>query len=206
MNIKKRYEKYFKFRRIRKDNKNTFRGHRNSKRLVCSVRSCLFIVVIIYLISLPNYYSPINAANSPIIDNIECGAMEQFGFHIHAHLDIFVNANAYTVPALIGITDNCFYWLHTHDQSGIIHIESPEERNFTLGQFLDIWKQKYALEQLFNNTITDNTGLSVYINGNMQRNGTNYRDIVFHPHDEIAFIYGEPPANIPKKYAFANGL
>jgi sulfur carrier protein ThiS len=29
--------------------------------------------------------------------------------------------------------------LHTHDSSGIIHVESLVERDYTLGEFLDVW-------------------------------------------------------------------
>lgn len=28
----------------------------------------------------------------------------------------------------------CFYWLHTHAADGIIHVESPVHRVFTLGK------------------------------------------------------------------------
>ena len=84
------------------------------------------------------------------MDDIECGPMEQFGYHIHTHLDIFVDGKNYTVPALIGITNNCFYWLHTHDQSGIIHIESPVKRDFNLGQFFDLWNKKYVINSDLN--------------------------------------------------------
>jgi hypothetical protein len=34
-----------------------------------------------------------------------------------------------------------FYWLHTHDESGVIHAEAPEAHAFTLGEFFDIWGQ-----------------------------------------------------------------
>src|SRR5436309_15879922 len=56
------------------------------------------------------------APSSPPIDNIQCNSMEQAAFHIHAHLDIFNNGQPYTIPPQIGITDKCFYWLHTHDE------------------------------------------------------------------------------------------
>jgi hypothetical protein len=80
-------------------------------------------------------------SSSAPIDGIECGAMEQLDFHIHAHLDIFINGQHSTVPALIGITYKCFYWLHTHDESGVIHLESPVKRDFTLGHLFDIWNK-----------------------------------------------------------------
>jgi hypothetical protein len=48
------------------------------------------------------------------------------------------------IPPQIGIIpDKCIYWLHTHDGTGIIHIESPIKRDFTLGQFFDIWAKKF---------------------------------------------------------------
>ena len=34
---------------------------------------------------------------------------------------------------------SCLYWTHVHAQDGIVHIESPEARDFTLGQVMDIW-------------------------------------------------------------------
>lgn len=30
--------------------------------------------------------------------------------------------------------------LHTHDESGTVHVESNTVRNFTLGELLDIWQ------------------------------------------------------------------
>jgi hypothetical protein len=90
------------------------------------------------------------------VDQISCQTSEQTLFHIHAHLAIFVNGKARQVPAAIGVpgaqaqqtahgpfiaTGTCFYWLHTHAADGIIHIESPVQRTYTLGDFFDEWGQ-----------------------------------------------------------------
>ena len=62
------------------------------------------------------------SASSPQIDNIQCNSMEQAAFHIHTHLDIFINGQHYTIPPQIGIIPGkCFYWLHTHDDSSYTH-------------------------------------------------------------------------------------
>jgi hypothetical protein len=89
-------------------------------------------------------------------DGISCQSSEQTLFHIHAHLTVFVNGSARQVPAAIGIPGavarstpagpfveqgTCFYWLHTHAADGIIHIESPVHRSYTLGNFFDEWGQ-----------------------------------------------------------------
>jgi hypothetical protein len=91
------------------------------------------------------------------IDGITCEAGEEVAFHVHAHLRIVVRGHSRRVPAGIGAAPpygvaetpdgrflaaaGCFTWLHTHAADGIIHVESPVERTYTLGQFFDIWGQ-----------------------------------------------------------------
>jgi hypothetical protein len=97
------------------------------------------------------------------IDGVSCNTSEQTLFHIHTHLTIFVNGQARQVPAGIGIpgavtsqgqsgpfvgSGTCFYWLHTHAADGIVHIESPVKRTFTLGNFFDEWGQPLGPDQV----------------------------------------------------------
>jgi hypothetical protein len=97
------------------------------------------------------------------VDGIGCSTNEQTLFHIHAHLTVFVNGVARQVPAGIGIpgaqpqatpqgpfvaSGTCFYWLHTHVADGIVHIESPVHRAYTLGQFFDEWRQPLGPSQV----------------------------------------------------------
>jgi hypothetical protein len=97
------------------------------------------------------------------VDGIRCQGAEQVLFHIHAHLTVFVDGTARTVPYGIGIpgaqasstplgryvaAGSCFYWLHTHAADGIIHIESPVQRTYTLGNFFDVWGQKLSPSQV----------------------------------------------------------
>ncbi len=92
-----------------------------------------------------------DTAVSGPVDGIMCQGSEQLLFHIHAHLSIFVDGQPRLLAAGIGIgpplvfqngfvvSGSCFSWLHTHDQTGVIHIESPVQRTFTLGDFFAIW-------------------------------------------------------------------
>jgi hypothetical protein len=145
----------------------------------------------------------------PTIDGIACNPMEGSAFHVHSHLDIFINGVYFVVPSQIGIPSNCFYWLHTHDNSGKIHIEAPIHRDFTLGQFFDIWNKKLSNDQIFNYIANANNPLNVYINGTKVPDGTNYRDIKLNTqqnaHNEIAIVYGTPPSAIPKSYKYLEG-
>jgi hypothetical protein len=126
-------------------------------------------------------------ASAMTVDGIQCNAAEQLVFHKHAHLDIYINGQPYTVSSQIAIIPSkCIYWLHIHDDSGIIHIESPATRNFTLGQFFDIWKTKFNNAQAFNNIFnkTGNNNMpQIYKNGNKLPSGTDYRNIKLDEHD-----------------------
>ncbi|HEY7227366.1 MAG TPA: hypothetical protein VH481_04510 [Nitrososphaeraceae archaeon] len=136
----------------------------------------------------------------PIIDGIKCDGIEQLDFHYHAHLNIFVNGSPYLIPGGIGIKlPDCIYWLHTHDASGLIHIESPQNNTFKLGQFFDICGQKFNNSQIFvlkADNSTDRT-LTVYLNGTTF-NRTSYRDIPILNRQDIVIIYGVRPPEIPQ--------
>jgi hypothetical protein len=96
-----------------------------------------------------------NTATGQTVDGVKCQAGEQLVSHVHTHLTIFVNGKARVIPYGIGIpgyeavqtphgafveTGSCFYWLHTHQEDGVIHVESPSASlSFTLGQFFAIW-------------------------------------------------------------------
>ena len=97
------------------------------------------------------------------VDGIQCQAGEQVAFHIHSRLTIFVNGKSERVPYGVGIagpqtqpgigvpfvvSGACFSWLHTHAADGIIHIESPVQRVFTLGNFFDVWGQPLSRTQV----------------------------------------------------------
>lgn len=66
------------------------------------------------------------------------------GVHIHPYLSIVIEGSNVTIPADIGIT-SCNEPLHTHDTSGIIHLEaSSASTQYTLGDFFQIWKDTYG--------------------------------------------------------------
>jgi hypothetical protein len=113
------------------------------------------------------------------IDSIQCDLVEHFNFHIHSRLEIEIDDRPIVIPGGIGIIpEKCIYWLHTHDDTGAIHIESPIEKTFTLGQFLSIWEafDNSSVIQDITNNILNVTNVDA--NGNNQIGGiTEYKDI-----------------------------
>jgi hypothetical protein len=167
---------------------------------------CVGFLSIFSMLSGPQFLPEnIAFAQYPEIGGIKCDKTEHFNFHYHAHLDIIVNGSAYFVPAEIGIRPpDCIYWMHTHDVSGIIHIESPENRTFTLGQFFDLWGQKFNNDQIFDFTVdkSQSKTLTVYVNGTIVTD-KQYRDIPVYNHEDIAIVYGTPIPLLPA-YEFRN--
>src|SRR4051812_3384870 len=106
-----------------------------NKFFIFTIIAIISIVMLSFTSVIKNNSSNALSTTTTPIDGIRCESLEGSAFHIHAKLDIFINGQNYTLPASIGITDDCLYWMHTHDESGIIHIESPIQKTFTLGQF-----------------------------------------------------------------------
>ena len=133
--------------------------------------------------------------------NVPCGPSEVLTRHEHAHLTILVRGQIKTVPAFIGITATQICWLHTHDTSGIIHMEATKKYPFTLGQFFAIWDVHFTDSELGPFKPAGGKKLQVYDNG---KPVTNPVALVMHEHDNIVVGYGkpgsfptEPPANFP---------
>jgi hypothetical protein len=136
-------------------------------------------------------------------------AAEGTALHFHVHLDLFVNGKHVTVPAGIGIApgEAFFSPLHTHDPSGIVHIESAQVRPFTLGEFFGVWGVPLSTHCLGGYCATGARRLSTYVNGT--RFAGDPARLLLEPHEEIVIAFGtrsELPRRIPSSYAFPPGL
>lgn len=82
----------------------------------------------------------------PDVDGIRCDQLEQSAYHIHVLLAIYINGTQRQVPGQIGIPadGSCLYWMHTHDATGIVHIEAPANVAVSIVNFLDIWAQQFS--------------------------------------------------------------
>jgi hypothetical protein len=175
-------------------------------------------VVVLYLYARSGPAQPVPAAGGvatgQTIDGIQCQTTEQVVYHIHAHLAIFANNGLpRTVPRAIGIPNpqtsdgpdgpfvvsgTCFYWLHSHLADGVMHVESPTQRTYTLGNWFDIWGQPLSASQVG----ADKGAVFAYVNG--QRYTGDPRAIPLTAHAVIQLDVGTDVA--PRPYTFASGL
>jgi hypothetical protein len=108
------------------------------------------------------------------------------------------------VPAGIGIDQNnqCYYWLHTHDVTGVLHIEAPQPGAYTLGTFFRLWEQRFS--QLgYPSQLNQTTGWKVDVNGKPY-NG-DFHNIALSPHTLITMAYNTPDVQPDTVYNW-NGL
>ena len=114
------------------------------------------------------------------ISGITCDKVEHLVYHNHTKLIIKFQNETHNIPAGIGIIPNdCIFWLHTHDDSGIIHIESPVRTEFSLDQFLKVWDifdNSSFIENISKNDIAANVSM-ISENGS-QSKSDNYKDII----------------------------
>ena len=168
-----------------------------SSRYKATGIAAVIAVVIIMIV----YFSDNTSAPAGIVQGVECDPTEGTVFHVHAHLDLIVDSKSVTIPAGIGIKPNeCLYWLHTHNTSGVIHIESPQQTTFTLGQFIQVWDNTPGISPKFEEITHDDKSIRVFVNGVEVKDS--YENIKLSAHDEIALVSGNVPQSIPSSYEF----
>jgi hypothetical protein len=117
--------------------------------------------------------------------------------HTHQHLDVFVNGKRVIVPAGIGIGERFISPLHTHDASGVIHVESPTVRSYSLAEVFAVWGVR-----LTKTCLADECGegkLHFFVDG---KPAADPNRIVLIQHLEIAVVFGPPPQPVPSSYGF----
>ena len=130
--------------------------------------------------------------------------------HIHQHLDLFVDGKPVKVADDIGIDPNGGFIspLHTHLQTeGVVHVESPTQTRFSLGQFFAVWGVRLDGKCIGGKCVSGDKELRVWVNGKPVE-GDPTR-IVLDEHQEIVIAYGTPkqmPDPVPATYDFPAGL
>jgi hypothetical protein len=91
-----------------------------------------------------------------IVDGIQCEPLAQQAYTSYAHLQVYVDGHTRALPGGIGIVDEkpvetqhglfysaltCMYWVHTRASDGLVEVQSPVSRHFTLGDLFAVWHQ-----------------------------------------------------------------
>jgi hypothetical protein len=149
----------------------------------------------------------LTGGNGQAVDGITCLTQEGATLHVHSHVALFDHGKQIQMPRFIGFAANpqlpgggCLYWIHTHDASGIIHVEAPDLSPpgggpYTLGMLFDIWGQPLSANEIagFKGPVT------AFVNG--AKYDGDLRAIPLMSHQEITLEVGSPVVP-PPNYAF----
>ena len=148
---------------------------------------------------------PLQPADGATVGSVPCQPLEGQAVHIHAHLTVLIKGRPLPIPSDVGrpAAAGCIYWIHTHADDGIIHVESPARRTFTLGEFFALWGQPLTADNMAGVPLTVGEQVRAYLDGKAWK-----RDpaaIALAPHADIVIEVG-PPFSLPAPFAAWNGL
>ena len=151
---------------------------------------------------------------------LELDTREHVDYHVHAHLEVFVNGQPVEVPAAIGIViedpavkefqsefgteyggldpevgceNPCISPLHTHAADGVLHTESKISSPNTLGQFFTQWGVALDTECVGGYCAPEET-IQVFVDGEPYEG--NPADIELLDAREVVVVVGSPPAEL----------
>lgn len=117
---------------------------------------------------------------------LSCTSDAQTQYHIHPRLEIIINGAREVIPANIGIAPGCLRVLHTHDDSGTIHVESPRAADFTLADFFAVWGKTFNRNQILDSKTDAARGITMTVNG---QPSSDYENLVLKDGQEIVIQY-----------------
>jgi hypothetical protein len=123
--------------------------------------------------------------------------------HYHVHITLVVDGHDVPVPAQIGLdaSSGVFSEVHTHDDRGVIHIESGNTAfRADLADVFDMWGV-YLSPKCIGGYCG---GVKMWVNG---KPSTSYGDLVLQSHMAITLLEGTPPKGFTpaKSYKFPAG-
>jgi hypothetical protein len=127
--------------------------------------------------------------------------------HEHADVEVFVHGTKEPIPTDIGIDPGAgtIQSIHTHDDTGLVHLESSESREFTLGEFFGVWGVRFTPSCLGAYCNDGNNRLQVFVDGDEVTD--NLQDVQLDDQTVIVVTYGtaaELPDPIPSTFDFSS--
>ncbi len=184
-------------------------------------------ILVVFAIGLIIYFVTNNKSTAPqTVAGVPCDSLEHTQIHYHVALQIVYQGNVLPIPANIGISGDptaptCFYWLHVHAANpNVIHVESPPNQVFTLGQFFAVWSTWNKAQGLSNEpldathvstlTLTPDEKLVVYLDLQDGKGAQVYtgdpKSIPLKSHEVITLEITPPEVTPPPAFTFTSGL
>ncbi len=109
-------------------------------------------------------------------------------FHIHPEISIIIDGVEQEIPPNIGVKQNSMTAIHTHEGGGLIHVEAPIKKDFTIGDFFAVWGKTFTRDQILDSVVDTSYEITVIVNGVVV---TTYENTVMHDKDTIVISYSK---------------
>lgn len=118
----------------------------------------------------PNDGNTSSGGQGQTVDGMPCVSTMPNTYHVHSFVGIIINGRQLALPDGIGMKNpggdgtyagfpnwteyaSCYYYIHTHDASGVLHVESPQSvprtaTLYTLGNAFDMWGMTLSNTQI----------------------------------------------------------
>jgi hypothetical protein len=136
------------------------------------------------------------------VDGVACAL--SIVYHIHALLSVYQDGQRLALPDSIGRGTGCNYEMHTHDGSGVMHIETNVTKVFTLGQFFALWGQPLSASSVAG--LPGAPTFYIIDNEKVVRFRGDPTTITLDAHREIVVVTGTPPVQVPRYDWSTSGL
>jgi len=150
------------------------------------------------------------------VDNVPCEPMMSNNYHIHVFIGIYYQGQELALPTATGIVEpqidavgddntgtQCFYFTHTHDSTGVLHVESdnggvvespPNDSKFVLGQYFQVWGINVSSTgwNQFGQFGSYNGPMEILTSGQVFRGDTTGNATSKVPESDLTPYYGDP--------------
>lgn len=148
------------------------------------------------------YWPAWSRTGTATVDGVACAS--SVTYHIHALLSVYRDGQRLALPNSIGRNNGCNYEMHTHDGSGVMHIETDQVKTFTLGQFFALWGQPLATDAVAG--LPGKPTFYLIDKEKVARFTGDPTTITLSAHREIVIVTGTPPVQVPRYDWGATGL
>jgi hypothetical protein len=154
------------------------------KRRQRTLATVVIVAVLVAVIVLAIVFIPRQPPNPvPLPSYLDHCVTGSLSYHSHPNVVVTVNGQGILFP--VTFDGSCPQPIHTHDSSGVLHIETDQNQNYTVGDWFLLWghwaKDKtqtiFNSTQIFNNKVDSTHHITMTVNG--VSDTVDYQNLVF---------------------------
>ena len=154
------------------------------KRRQRTLATAIIVAILVAVIVVAVFFIPRPGPNQvplpPYLDHCVTGSLF---YHSHPTLVVTINGQGVVIP--VTFDAGCPQPLHTHDSTGVLHIETDQNQNYTVGDWFLLWghfdndktRAIFNSTQIFNNRVDATHHITMTVNG--VGDTVDYQSLVF---------------------------